>query len=189
MAAPTVAATGLTYADLLALPESGVRRELVDGRLIMSPSPSPDHQEVAIRLIRLLSDHADAHGGKVFTAPLDIFFTDGRVLQPDVCYLGPARLGQVQGRRLVAPPDLIVEVSSPSTRTHDLVVKRALYEAGGVPEFWLVDLEAQRVEAYRHDGRGYRQPRLVGRGESLRADALPGAALLVDDVLGRDADG
>lgn len=176
--------TGLTYADLLAMPEDNVRRELLDGELVVSPSPVPHHQRVVARLLRALLTHVEQHGGEVFTAPLDTVFTDRRVLQPDVLALRAEHADRVTQRNVTGPPDLAIEVSSPGSRHHDLVRKRAVYEEHGVEGFWFVDLDAERVEVRTLEGGGYGEPRPHRRGATVRSTALPGFVVDVDAVLG-----
>lgn len=76
-----------------------------------------------------------------------------------------------------------VEVSSPSTRSYDLGVKRERYAAAGAPEFWFVDLEADQVRVWATSSGGYGQHAVHGRGEVITTDLLPGLAVDIDDVL------
>jgi Uma2 family endonuclease len=78
----------------------------------------------------------------------------------------------------------VVEVSSPSTRRLELSRKKDLYERFGVPEYWCVDLEAERIEIYRLDEGRYGLPELIGRGTRIESDLVPGLSLLVDQILG-----
>jgi len=80
--------------------------------------------------------------------------------------------------------DLVVEVSSPSTIRHDLVRKRRVFEQFGVPEFWFVNLDAERIEIYRLVGESFADPVFVMRGERLTSPLLPGFELNVDQILG-----
>jgi Uma2 family endonuclease len=81
-------------------------------------------------------------------------------------------------------PDLVVEVSSPSTRKRDLTKKRDLYERFGVPEYWFVDLDADRVEVYRREGGAFAPPKILDRDEELDSPEVPGFAMSVDELLG-----
>ncbi len=183
MAAPTQT-HGLTYADLARFPEDRQRRELVGGQLFVSPAPRPRHQDAVLELAHRLRAHVDAHGGKVYVAPLDVFFAEDTVVEPDVVYLAPEHLGQIEERFVRGAPDLVAEVCSPATRHVDLVVKKALYERAGVSAYWVVDLDAERVEVYRLGDDGYGHPRILERGDTLTAPLLPGLGLAVDALLG-----
>jgi Uma2 family endonuclease len=175
--------TGLGYDDLARFPDDLLRRELIDGELIVSAAPAPRHQEVVGRLTAALLAWADAHGAKVYPAPTDVRFTDDTVLEPDVVVVGPERRHTITDRWIGAP-DLVVEVSSPTTRSLDLVRKRAVYERERVPEYWFVDLEAERVEVHRVTGDRYPPPVILQRGDRLAATALAGFSTTVDAVVG-----
>jgi Uma2 family endonuclease len=112
-----------------------------------------------------------------------VSYTDRDVVIPDVVLLRAETLTRISERHIDVPPDLVVEVSSPSTRRLDVVVKRALYEQHGVPAYWFVDLDADRVEVYQLDAGRYGTPELVGPGGVLRAAQLAGLVVGVDDVL------
>lgn len=176
--------TRLTYDDLLALPEDNTRRELFGGDLVVTPAPTPRHQEAVLEIGAAFLAWVKQHGGKVFASPVDVVLTEVDVVEPDVTFVRPERAGIVGERALAGAPDLAVEVSSPSTRRRDLGAKRDLYERHGVGEFWFVDLDAGRVEVYRRGEGGYRTPHLVGRGEVLTSPLVPGLAIPVDDVVG-----
>lgn len=179
-------ATGLTYDDVQRMyPEVDmVRRELVGGKLYVTASPIPRHQRVVVRLMTRLHHHATRHGGEVLPGPIDVFFGPRDVVEPDIVFVGPDRLDQVEERFVRGAPDLVVEVSSPSTRRHDLVRKRRLYEEHGVPEFWFVDLDHDRIDEYRLGDRRYSDPVTFERGEALTSAAIEGFSAPVDEILG-----
>jgi Uma2 family endonuclease len=184
MSAPV--ATGLTYDDLASFPDDHLRRELIDGELFVTPSPIVRHQLVVMRLSRALANHAADHGGFALPAPMDVVFSATNVVQPDVVLLGPERAHQLD---LDGPvdivPDLVVEVSSPSTRRLDLIKKRGLYERAGVPEYWFVDLEAEQVDVHRLDATGhYGAPDTFGVDGTLTCLAAPGFELEVAGLFG-----
>lgn len=90
---------------------------------------------------------------------------------------------RVGERYAEGPPDLVVEVSSPSTRRQDLVRKRRVYERFEVPEYWFVDLDADRVEVYVLRTGRYGAPVVCERGEVLRSTILEGLEIGVEDVV------
>jgi Uma2 family endonuclease len=188
-----------TAGDILGrTPEDNIRREVIDGWLYLDGQPadhpmasvaaesaSPRHQAVVVELVLLLSRYRDEHPGQLFVAPMDCLF-DGHLLQPDVFYLDS--LDRV-GHPVQTVPALIVEVSSPSTRRHDLVRKRRAYEAVGVPEYWFADLDALRIARYaRGDDGRYGTPDLVAQ-EQLTSTSLPGLTVDVNELLGQEDDG
>jgi Uma2 family endonuclease len=146
----------LTYRDYAVLPDDGRRYEIHDGELSVTPAPSPQHQRCSANLFRLLDSHVRANGlGEVLYAPLDVILSDTAIVQPDLIYLAPDRRGAVSRRGIEGPPTLAVEILSPSTVSIDRVTKLHLYAHHGVPFFWLVDAEAQVIEAYRLAGARY----------------------------------
>jgi Uma2 family endonuclease len=176
--------TRMSVDQWLELPEDQ-RCELVEGQIVVSPSPSLDHQRTVRELLVALHDHARTHGGEAFPAPLGVRLSDDTALEPDLLFVSsPDRYGP---RIVEGTPDLVVEVSSPSTRRYDLIRKRRLYERFAVPEYWFVDLDAERIEVYAvgPDGR-YDAPTLTGRGGSVTSRAVTGLTVAVDAVLPAD---
>lgn len=175
--------TGLTYDDLASFPDDNLRRELIDGELIVTAAPVRRHQRVILELGSRFLVYAKENGGEVYIAPLDVKFSDVNVVEPDVLYIRPEHVDREEDARFVRSADLVVEVSSPSTRRLELVRKRELYERFGVPEYWYVDLEADRVEAYRlRDGK-YGTPTLHGMDDKLTSPQMPGFVVGVRELL------
>jgi Uma2 family endonuclease len=172
--------TKITWDDLLKMPEDNRRREIIDGELILSPSPSDKHQDVLGALYRIVADYLDTHSiGRVFFAPLDTILTQTQVLQPDLLYVSNERVSIVS-RWVYGAPDLAVEILSETSRRRDEVRKRELYEQFGVQEYWIVDPEADHVTVYRlTDGR-------YGDGivirETLTTPLLPGLEISLAKV-------
>lgn len=156
-----------TVADLRDLPDDGLQYELADGVLLVSPSPRPAHQRAVVRLLVLLQAACPPEL-EVFVAPLDYQPSDRRSLQPDLLVVRREDVGELAIER---PLLLAVEVLSPSTRTKDLLVKRALYEDSGVAGMWVVDLDEPSVTAWSlRQGRWADERRAVGE-QVLEADA------------------
>lgn len=176
--------TGLTYDDLEGFPEDNLRRELIDGELVVTAAPSLGHQGVVARLTIRLGLYAEEHGGRVYPAPTDVYFTDTNVVEPDVVFVGPESLSKLEKKFIRSAPDIVIEVSSPTTRRLELVRKRELYERFGVPEYWYVDLDADRVEIYRLEESGYGPPLFLMRGDSLGSPQLPGFTIEIEYLLG-----
>lgn len=175
--------TGLTYDDLLEMfPEETNRKiELIDGELLMPPGPSFRHEDVTAELVMRLRLYAREHGGVALGSSMDTKLTELDVVQPDVLYLIPEH---AQGaERPLTHVDLAVEVSSPSTRRTDTVRKRDLYERHRIPEYWFVDLEADRIEVRRLEGDRYPEPLVLGSDDLLESPLLPGFSAPVEEVL------
>jgi Uma2 family endonuclease len=126
----------------------GERWELVDGEVLVTPSPHWTHQGIVVRLTVLLDAYVRAYQlGQVFTSPLDVKLEPGLVLQPDVLGVpkGQLRKSEAFVRRLL----FAIEVLSPSSARHDRVTKRPRYQRNRVPEYWIVDAESRTVERWR----------------------------------------
>lgn len=176
--------TGLVYADLAHFPDDHLRRELIDGELIVTPAPRTRHQQVVAVLTARLFTYQESHGGLVLPAPTDVLFSNDTVLEPDVLFVTRANRDRIGELFVDGPPDLVVEVSSPSTRHLELVRKRDVYERFAVPVYWFVDLDAERVEVYRLVGDRFAPPALHARGETLQPSSVPGFRIAVAEVLG-----
>jgi Uma2 family endonuclease len=140
-----------TVDDLELLPDDGLQYELLDGLLLVTPAPIPDHQRFARGIFRVL-DAACPSGFEVFFAPLD-WQPDRRTsLQPDVLVVAVEQIGP---KKLTESLALAVEVLSPSTRRKDQVLKRSKYEDAGVACYWIVDPDGPSVTAWRLSGGRY----------------------------------
>jgi Uma2 family endonuclease len=183
MASPTLK---LTYDDFVLFPDDGRRHELIDGEHFVTPSPNRRHQVVLANLFRALDAAARAHGaGKVFFAPFDVVLTPYDVVEPDLLFVSAGRAAILTDANVQGPPDLVVEVLSPSGRRQDEVLKRDLYDRGGVVEYWLVDPEAETVKVFRRGDEGrLGRPELLGsrEGDSLSTPLIAGLLAPLADV-------
>jgi Uma2 family endonuclease len=136
-----------TYEDYAALPEDKHCYEVVGGVLYMSPAPNLDHQGIVLRIAYYLLTYIEFTGlGRVFTGPADVELSCRDVVQPDVFVVLNEHLDRLSRSRVIGAPDLVVEVSSPSTVRHDLMGKQLSYARAGVPEYWVVNPDAETVE-------------------------------------------
>lgn len=138
-----------TVDDLDRLPDDGLRYELLDGTLLVSPAPSRVHQRAAFELGVLLHLACPA-GLEVVAAPLDWRPDKRTSLQPDVLVLADRRLDTTAEDSMI----LAVEVISPSSRRKDAVYKQSKYEDEGVPSYWIVDPDQPSITVLElRDGR------------------------------------
>ena len=137
----------LTYTDYAALPDDGRRYELIDGELLVTPSPSFSHQWVVGALYAILRQHVRTNGlGVVFVSPLDVILNERSAPQPDIGFVASAREALITERGIEGAPSLVVEVLSPSRPALDLVQKRKLYRENGIPHYWIADPEKRILE-------------------------------------------
>jgi Uma2 family endonuclease len=165
--------TRVSEAEFLRLPQSLTKTELLDGEVIVSPSPTTIwHQEILGRIITALRNWAAARGPGVTVAhaPLDVRFAADRILQPDAMVFLDRLDLQGQGP-VDRVPEICVEVLS-SDRAHDRITKRFVYGAAGVTEYWIVE-PAGLIE--RWDGPGLARAELIN--DRLTSPPLPGFVL------------
>ena len=165
----------LTYDDLLEVPDDGHRYEIVDGSLLVTPSPGYQHQFSVTELLVLL--HA-AIGPElvVLAAPFDFVVSSNTVLQPDLLVTRRADVGPKGLEH--ATPLLVIEILSPSTRLTDLGTKRLAYQAAGVPAYWVVDAEEPSLTVFRLDDDVYREDAKVV-GDAVYRTEWPAALEVV----------
>lgn len=125
------------------------RYEVVDGELLVTPSPADAHQRIVKRLVLRLDPYVEAqHLGELFISPSDVRPAPGLLLQPDV-YVRLPESGRDEPDAAVSRLLVAIEVLSPSSARFDRVTKRRAYQAAGVPEYWIVDADAQTIERWR----------------------------------------
>jgi Uma2 family endonuclease len=160
-----------TIEELLALPEDGLRHELLDGVHVVTPAPSLLHQRTVGRLwAHLLGALAGRDEAEAFSSPADVVLGPQTLVQPDLFVVR-----RVPGQRLqrwadVGVPLLAIEVRSPTTAPRDRGAKRRIYQGAGVGEYWIVDLDARLIERWRPEDS---RPEIAG--ETLEW-SLPGGA-------------
>ncbi len=162
----------LDYDDLAATPNDGKRYELIDGILLVTPSPIPLHQRVSRGLERQLEAFFEPLGCEVFHAPVDLILTKHDVVVPDVLVVEDA--ASVTERAIEAPPLLVVEILSPGTRKTDRTIKFQLYARRGIRHYWIVDAKARRIECFRATGGSYELVADATGETPLRHPAWPG---------------
>lgn len=164
----TVSTIKMTARQFLELGEDppGVRLELVDGEVAVSPSPIPDHSYIVGTLYRILGDYVEQFDlGQLFM-DVDTVFGEHDVRRPDILFFTKARLHLIGEKAMEGPPDLAVEVLSPSSVATDRKDKFKLYAAGKVKYYWIVDPKMRTIEAYRLRGGKYTN-RVRGSGSDV----------------------
>ncbi len=145
-----------TYDAYAALTEDGECYEIVQGVLVMSPSPEDIHQDVTGEIFAYLREQIKLKRlGRVLIAPFDVVLSPQNVFQPDVLVVLNEHLERVQRKGVMGAPDLVVEVISPSSKLYDRVNKHTAYEQAGIPEYWLVRPLEQSIELFVLEGGKY----------------------------------
>lgn len=171
-----------TYEDFLKTPGDGLRYELFDGEIVVSPSASQRHEWISQLLNQLLFGFVVSRGlGRVYTAALDVRLDRDVVVQPDLFFIragSPA--DNPETTWIEGSPALVIEILSKSTANLDLHRKRELYEKYGIEEYWIVDPVKQTILALALVNGAYEPiPQTGGRFESR---AIPGLKVRVATV-------
>ena len=181
MALPQRDALHHTYAEYLTWPEGG-HSELIDGTAYVKepPAPSPSHQELVGELYHQLRLALEGKPYRPYIAPFDIRLPKAEeadelidtVVQPDVLIV--CDLSRLDRRGMRGAPDWIAEVLSPTTASHDQLLKLRIYQRAGVPEVWLVHPIDRVLSIYRlQDGR-YGPPTILELKGRIAISAIPG---------------
>ena len=174
--------TKISHADLLAFPEDGMRREIVDGDLFVTPSPLANHQATLLNLAVALQKYLENHPiGMLYIAPLDVILSEFDVLEPDLLFVRNENLRIVKDW-VRGAPDLVVEILSPTTAGRDRGVKLKAYARFGVREYWIVDLEERVVEVYQLTPDGYELGHRIAAGGTVTSPLLPDFSLSVSHL-------
>lgn len=140
----------LTYEDYLSLPNDRNRYEILEGELIVTPSPSLRHQEVSRNLLFLLFSHIKKKNlGRILYAPMDVILDNTTVVQPDLAFVSSQNDQICADRGIEGVPDLIVEILSAYSQKYDRMSKLQIYARYGVKWYWIVEPYEKTLEEYR----------------------------------------
>jgi Uma2 family endonuclease len=175
------ARTHMTLDEFFALPETMTPTELFDGEMIVSPAPAFRHQAIAATVFTCVNNLKP--DGTALFAPVDVVLNPGTVAQPDVLWVSSSndRCTERDGK-LFGPPDLCIEILSPSTARKDRTKKFNAYEGAGVREYWIIEPTLNAVELWvlkdtEFELRGvYRDP------QTFASPALNGATVALSDI-------
>jgi Uma2 family endonuclease len=138
-----------TYTDFLEWDED-VRAELLDGEIVMMAPPLRSHQGASGELFFQIRTFLTGKKCKVYSAPFAVRLfpqknkRDDTVFEPDIVVV--CDLEKLDDRGCNGPPDMVVEVVSPSSAKYDRVLKFRKYQKAGVREYWIVDPEIKTVQ-------------------------------------------
>lgn len=124
------------------------RYELVDGELLVTPSPGDPHQGIVGELYFQLAGYLRTSASlKVWLSPADIRLEPESIVQPDI-FIAPRALVPMKSWADIKSLVLVVEALSPSTGRQDRTLKRRFYQRHNVSEYWIVDTEHRRIERW-----------------------------------------
>lgn len=171
-----------TYDDYSKLPE-GAPYQLIGGQLVMTPSPVPYHQEISRNLeFKILAFVEKNRLGHIYNAPLDVYFSDTDVFQPDIIFIRKEREEIIGVTKIEGSPDIVIEILSPSTAYYDLKNKFRTYETYGVNEYWIVDPGLKRIEVYENRNNRFKMYDEAEADGSISSRVLEGFNVALDEI-------
>ena len=175
-----------TYSDYLLLPDNGKKYEVLDGELIMSPSPSPVHQNILLNLATILKLFVEQNDlGKIFIAPCDVVLSEYDVVQPDIIFIAKQNEHIIGESHIHGSPDLIVEIFSPHSVKFDCDIKRKIYSRHCIQEYWMVDPTAQKVQVLRLQQGSLRLTMELSSNDTLNSPFFPGLNIKLQDIFSK----
>ncbi|RYE30190.1 MAG: Uma2 family endonuclease [Sphingobacteriaceae bacterium] len=156
--------------------EEGAPFQLINGDLIMSPSPILFHQLIVGKLHTLISNFiAQTHSnGLVVLSPMDVKFDEENIFQPDLLFISETRRAEVVHERIAGAPDLVIEILSPSTAYYDLMQKKDVYERFGVKEYLIIDPIRQIAELHVLENEVFTLKQKEAKNGFINLTTLPG---------------
>lgn len=178
----TTARTRLTYEDYLNTPDDE-RYELIDGELIVVPSPNFAHQEKQMSMgARMYLFVVERDLGWVLSAPMDVVLSDNDVAQPDLLFISKEREHIITRACIEGAPDLVVEILSPSTSRRDWNEKRELYAEHGVKEYVVMDPSNKIVWRLVLKNGTLEIEKTYYEGDTIALSAIEGFTVDVNDI-------
>ena len=150
----------------------------------MTPAPKTVHQRTSANLAFAMTTFAREHSlGAVYYAPTDVILGElATPIQPDIVFIASHRLHIVHEDFIEGPPDLIVEILSPSNWIADRRDKYRIYALAGVREYWIVDPQQRTIEIFVLQGAAYAQVGKWEPGGAAASQVLAGFSVDVDEV-------
>ena len=125
--------------------------EYVNGELVPMAPPSREHGEISVNVIRYLDAHVYQNKlGRLYTAETT-FQVGERTVKPDVAFVSTARLTGDKTKGFSIPPDLAIEVVSPSDVQSRIAEKALAYLEAGTSLVWILEPVSKTVTVYRSE--------------------------------------
>lgn len=174
-----------TFEEAARHPLIGERYEIIEGiRYDMQPSPTFNHQWLVTQLLSSI-DKTCSSAGTVIVAPMDVYFDENNIFQPDVIYISNENSDSIKRHRIEGAPDLVAEILSPSTSANDKIRKKRNYERFGVPEYWIVDPIHRLIDQFVADNGKYALHGTYAAGGLLQSPRFSCIAIDMDKLLAR----
>jgi len=176
-----------TYQDYLELPEDSYQYQVINGELVMTPAPYTIHQQVSINIVDKLIQFLKSNPiGRILYAPVDVVINETNVFQPDILFISTENSKIITQKNVTGPPDLVIEILSPSTGYYDLTEKKDVYAEFGVKEYWIVDPKKQSVEIYTNETKKFKSEQRLETSGILKSRVLDGFEISLQKMFQMD---
>lgn len=167
--------------------KSNVRMEFLNGEIYIMSSPDINHQEMLGNLYMVFKEFFKEKKCRPFLAPFDVHFRkkdikDPDVLQPDLIVLCDLESSVNEKKRYTGTPTLTLEILSSSTRSRDMVYKLNTFMTSGVSEYWIVDMDSQRITIYSFIDRLVDKMEVYKKGEVAKSLSFDGLEADVESL-------
>jgi Uma2 family endonuclease len=169
-----------TAEDYLLLGETNSSCQLINGELIMSPSPHPNHQRVLGKLFKIFDFYKQS--GEAFFAPIDLFIDNRNVFQPDLVLILDHHKKSITHRGIEGPVDIVVEIISPSSSYTDRNQKKNRYLAFGLSVCWIVDPGTKSIETYTPSGGTDAPVAFISTEGEIKSTVVPERNVNLNDI-------
>lgn len=178
-----------TYSDLKKISENKIY-SLIDGTLYLHAAPSWQHQKVLKEMMLFFGNYLKDKDCEIFSAPFDVFLeakdelevdSATTVVQPDLTII--CDKSKLAKTGYIGAPQMIIEITSPSTVRLDRVLKFNKYEAAGVKEYWIVEPENKIITCFVLEANGrYGRPKMFSEGDTIKVATFPDLGINVDEI-------
>jgi Uma2 family endonuclease len=178
----------MSLEDYEELPEGPPFYDYIDGVAIRVNRPTPRHSDIQVALTWVLKQHVQTHKLGRVHHEIDVRLPSHEWVGPDIIFLSTEHNGRMNEEKgdLYGCPDLVVEISSPSTRPYDRGEKFGLYERNQVPWLWFVEQDSLFIEEYRWTTDGYLRGRSAPPGHIFKPGLFPGLDIELEQLLGSE---
>ena len=172
-----------TEEDYFNLPETNRIIELSEGRLIITPSPTEQHQRISLNLSLLIATYVKLYKlGEIRYSPLDVRLYEGLIREPDIVFMSNEHKDRI-AETYWGVPDLVMEIISENTVKEDRLTKFFEYLKAGISEYWIVDPFRQSIEVFALENGTYVTFGKWGVGETAKSKLLDGFDVSVDEIM------
>jgi Uma2 family endonuclease len=167
------------------LPEGPPYYELESGKLVDLEQPGRHHQEILGHLCAIIMAYLKAEKIGEIWPRVEVELSDKHIYVPDLSFLFTENLHRFADDIAIdGPPDLVIEIGSPSTMTRDLSTKSRTYQRAGVPWYWFIHGENLMIQEYKNSPDGFIYTQAAGMGEPFSPEIFPGLTFNLAELLG-----